>query len=128
MWFGADSLLHSPALPPCSPVWDINTAAVSGRALTFSRCREVTLCRQISQRGEIHHGEGENSTLANSEILLVLLGNAGVCSSHPVSLGRTITAAETWGQWVRNSWSNRTVVPGEGDGGNGKGKVGRGDL
>jgi len=59
MWFGADLLLHSHALPPCVPVWDINTAAGAGRALAFSRRRGVMLCRQISASRKIHQGEGE---------------------------------------------------------------------
>lgn len=59
------------------------------------------LCRQISPSRKIHQGEGENTALANIEILSVLLGNAGVCSSCPDSLGRMIMAAETWGQWLR---------------------------
>lgn len=101
MWFGADLLLHSRALPPRSPVWDINTAAVAGRALTFSRCREVMLCRQISPSRKIHQGEGENTALANSGILPVALGSAGVCSSRPGSPGGRVAAAETWGRWVR---------------------------
>lgn len=60
------------------------------------------LCGQISPSRKIHQGErGENTALANIEILPMLSGDASVCSSRPGSPGRVIVAAETWGQWVR---------------------------
>lgn len=123
MWFGADFLPHSHALPPRSSLRDINPAAVSGTALTFSRCTEVVLCRQISPSRKIHQGEGESTTSANTGMVPVPLGSAGVRSSS-ISRGQDDPG---WGQCERKGLAKQILIPWEWGGGSREGEEGRGE-
>lgn len=120
MWFGADFLPHSHALPPRSPLRDINPAAVSGRALTFSRCTEVVLCRQISPRRKIHRGRGGEAppwqTLEFSRCRWAM----PLFAQDDPSWGDLGTMGE-------EKAAKQRLIPGEWDGGSGKGEAGRGE-
>lgn len=107
-------LLRSHILLPCSSAWDINPAAVWGRALTFLKVqREVILCRQISPSRKIHQGERGEEHLGRGEFS----GSPeAVLLFAQIRLGRAMMAAETSGTMRGGScWLNRNQILGEWD-------------